>query len=281
MKIIRVKKICYFLYFMLMQSIASHALVISAAAVQDTTRPDTVLIKPDSILKKIPQIILHEDTTFQLHQSSMWQMSKAAMNQYFHEDLGDLLNYLPGIHQRDLGSSGQKLTVSYDGANDKQTVLFFDGHPFYDPIYGGIDLNLIPVGFTKTITLEQGVASQLITSNAEMVSLSSQSYEAEEPYSQVSYHKAPYGFSDIDAIFGQKVSQKMKLILGGIIKSFDGTTGAFSFEQQNFRGKVDYQLTPSWLINYSWISNKINRHIPNPVAADSSYQLTDAARSHA
>ncbi len=276
MIITRPKKIFYILFFALVQPVVSYALTIKALAVQDTTRQDTVLIKPDSILKKIPERIIREDTTFQKYQNFPWKMSKAAMNQYFYEDLGDLLNYFPGIYTRDLGSSGQKLGVSHDGSNDKETALFIDGHPYYDPICGRVDLNLIPVGFTNTITLERGLSTPLITSNAEMLSLSLQSYQEEEPYSQVSYHKAPYGFSDIDVIFGQRFSRKMCAIVGGIIKSYDGKTDAYSFEQQNFRGKVDYQLTSSWLFNYSWISNKINRRVPDAALAVSSYQPGDA-----
>ncbi len=278
MKIAKLKTIFYILLFISMQPASSLAFSINKVTVQDTTKQDTVFVKPDSISTKTSQKIFSEDTTFQQYMKSPWKMSKSTMNQYFHEDLGDLLNYFPGIYLLDLGSSGQRLGLNRHGANDKQTTLFFDGRPFYDPIYGGIDLNLIPVGFTKTITIEQGLSSLFVTSNAEIISFKSDKYEEDIPYSQVSYHKAPYGFSDIDIVFGQRISKKANLFLGGIIKSYDGKTDSYSFEQQNFRGKVHYNLSPIWQFEYSWINNKINRHVPNPVFADNSYPLTDATQ---
>jgi outer membrane cobalamin receptor len=276
MKIAKFNIILYILLFLSIRPASSLAFIIHEVTFQDTTKQDTVFVKPDTNLVKVPQKIVSEDTTFLQYMKSPWQMPKSTMNQYFYEDLGDLLNYFPGIYLLDFGSSGQRLGLSRHGANDKQTTLFFDGRPFYDPIYGGLDLNLIPVGFTKTITVEQGLSSSFVTSNPEMISLKSDNYDEDIPYSQVSYHKAPYGFSDIDIVFGQRISKKTNLLLGGTIKSYDGKTDSYSFEQQNFRGKVDYDLAPSWQFNYSWISNKINRHVPNPVWADASYQLTDA-----
>jgi len=264
MKINKLSPIFYILLFFLIQPVSSLAFIMNEMTIQDTTKQDTVFVKPDSISQQIPQKRVSQDTTFQQYLKSPWNMPKSTLNQYFHEDLGDLLNYFPGIYLSDFGSSGQELGLSHHGANDKQTTLFFDGRPCYDPIYGGIDLNLIPVGFTKTITVEQGLSSPFITANAEIISLNSESYEADIPYSQVSYHKAPYGFNDIDVVFGQKVSSKINVLLGGIIKSYNGKTGSYSFEQQNFRGKVGYDLTRYWQFEYSWISNKLNRHIPNP-----------------
>ncbi len=277
-KIARLKTVFYILLLLSVQPAFSQARIINNITLQDTTKQDTVFVKPDSILKKTPQKIFSEDTTFQNFMKSPWEMSESTMNQYFYEDLGDLLNYFPGNYLLDFGSSGQSLVSSHHGANNKQITLFFDERPFYDPIYGGIDLNLIPVGFTKSITIEQGLSSHFVTSNAELISLKSANYEDDTPYSQVSYHKAPYGFSDVDVIFGQRISKKANLLLGGIIKSYNGKTNSYNFEQQNFRGKVEYDLLPACQFKYSWISNKINRHIPNPILTDTLYQLTDASQ---
>jgi len=52
----------------------------------------------------------------------------------------------------------------------------------------------------------------------------SESYEEDIPYSQVTYHKAPYGFSDVDVVFWLRITGKMKILLAGIINSYDGRT---------------------------------------------------------
>jgi len=270
-----------FFYLLLFRSIGpafSFSQVTNEVAAHDTTGQDTVSVKRDSIAIKMPQKIVRDDTTFTQYMKSPWQLQKSEMNQYFHEDLGDLLVYFPGSFMLDPGSSGQRLVWTRHGVKEQQATLFFDGRPLYDPIHGGIDLNLVPPGFTNSMTIEQGLSSPYSETNAEILSLVSESYDEDIPYSQVSYHKAPYGFSDIDVVFGQKVSSKANILLGGIIKSYDGKTDSYRFDQQNFRGKVDYQLTPSWHCQYSWISNKIKRHIPDPVVSDTAYQATDATQ---
>ncbi len=205
----------------------------------------------------------------------IWQMSQSVMKEYFYEDLGDILNYFPGIYVRDRGSAGQQLLATRHGANEKQTRLLFQGNPLYHPIFGGIDLNLIPTGLIDHIVVASDGGQNWHQAGSEIIKLQPVSYHEDLSYSQVGYHKAPYGFSDVDVIFASRASRKLIVILGGIIKSYDGQSDAYRFEQQNFRGKISYQLFHRWKLDYYLISNKLNRNWPNPSFAsnDRNYPL--------
>ena len=64
-KIIKSKTIFNTLLFLFVQSLFSYAQIPNKITLQDSTKQDTVFVKPDSISNKIPQEIVREDTIFQ------------------------------------------------------------------------------------------------------------------------------------------------------------------------------------------------------------------------
>ena len=244
---------------------------------------DTFIVKPDSLLnqtRSIPPVIVFKDITIKSPFSSFLDMSKFNLNQHFEEDLGTFFEYIPGIFIFDRGSSGQELGFGRHGTKANQTSVFLDGRPLYDPIYGGIDLNFIPSRFIRSMTMEQGICSPLSLIHGEMVSLATEHFNEDAPYSQVGYHKAGLGFSDVDIIFGQQATRKINFLLGGIIKSFNGQSEAYNSDLQNFRGKVQYFYSPNWLLEYSWIHNKLTRRAPGPVLENSDYATPEAVEKN-
>ncbi|HEX9973139.1 MAG TPA: Plug domain-containing protein, partial [bacterium] len=240
---------------------------------------DSITVRDDSLAatiaveyKRFPH-----DSSFK---NIIWEMPKSVINQHFYEDPGDVLHYIPGVVLFDFGSSGQELHAGFHGANNRQVSIVFDDRPLYDPAFGGFDLNFLPVAFISKLSALSGLSSPQTVSTPEIISFSSDSYGEDTPYSQVSYHKAPNGYSDIDAVFGQRISKKMTLLLGGFIKSYDGKNESQSFEQQNFRWKIEYAISPRWNFQYSWLSNKLNRHILNPDLDDISVQLPNAIQKN-
>lgn len=241
--------------------------------------PDSVAVKSDSLAsqtrieaKRIP----HDSSFGRL----IWHMPKSALNQYFHDDLGDVLHYLPGVFLFDLGSSGQVLQAGFHGANQRQVAILFDDRPLHDPVWGGFDLNYLPVAFISKLDVLAGVSAPLAPTHPEIISIASDEYGEDVPYSQVSYHKAPYGYSDVDAVLGQRISKKMTVLVGGFIKSFDGKTTEQNFEQQNVRARIDYRLSPRWNFQYSLLNNKLNRHLLNADRTDSDIQFPNTTQKN-
>ncbi|MDZ7331049.1 MAG: TonB-dependent receptor [candidate division KSB1 bacterium] len=247
-------------------------------------------IRPDSIQHDSSAIVVDSVTTF--HQppynsadfilpqrtKTIWQISRAVMNEIFHEDLGDILIYFPGNYLDDRGTPGQRLLFTRHGASAMQTQVLFNGVPLYHPIFGGMDLNLIPPAMIDEIAMDAKLPESWRSTGSEAIFMAPIQYHEDLSYSRVGYHKAPYGYSDVDVIFASKASRKMTLILGGIIKSYEGKTDIFRFEQQNFRGRVMRQLSRRWSMDFFWNSNKLKRNLPNPNFATGSedYPLTSA-----
>lgn len=240
---------------------------------------DSIAVRSDSLSSKPA-----DESKYHLSDTSYinltWEMPKSVIEHHFYEDLGDVLHYIPGVFLFDFGSSGQELQVGFHGTNSRQSAILFDDRPLFDPVYGGFDLNFLPAEFIRILDVQTGLSVPIALSNSEIISVSSDDYNDDSPYSRVSYHKAPYGYSDVDAVFGQRISKKMTLLVGGFIKSFDGKTASQKFEQQNVRMKMNYTLSPRWNFQYSLLNNKLNRHVLNPDLADISFQLVDATQKN-
>ncbi len=237
----------------------------------DSVQQDSSFLAPDSVSAMRQFRPVSVDSSLQPKTLAIWRMIRPVMNEYFYEDLGDILNYFPGVYLNDRGSTGQKLSITRHGANERQTRLLFNGNPLYDPIMGGLDLNLIPTGMIDEISVGTDWPIGWRNDGSETVAIQPLSYHEDLSYSRVGYHKAPYGFSDVDVIFASRASRKLTLILGRIIKSYDGKTDTYRFEQQNLRGRIVYQLARRWSMDYYWISNKIKRSVPNPSFASNAW----------
>ena len=72
-KIVRLKAIFYILLLLSIHPASSLAQILNNVTIPDTTKQDTVLVKPDSIATKIPIKIAKEDTAFQQYLKSPWQ----------------------------------------------------------------------------------------------------------------------------------------------------------------------------------------------------------------
>jgi len=234
---------------------------------------DSIKINEDTLAIKKPPIIKYVkfDSLSDCNRNISPKISKSKMNKYLYEDIGDIIAALPGVFIYDLGSAGQSLFSTINGATKQQTTVFFDGRPLYDPQTGETDLNMAPVGFIKEAKFEQNFSEFNFANSDEILSLTSEQYEGNVPYSQIYHHKADLGYSDVDFIYGQRISQKMNILLGGHIKSFDGKDNAYSYEHQNLRGKLEYNYSNGWSFIYSMMNNRMERDNPGRWLGDNSY----------
>lgn len=241
--------------------------------------PDTTRVNADSTLPILAPSAHPTITTNDSAWRSPWRITRSTIQQQFAEDLGDLLYYLPGLWLMDLGSSGQPMMLGRHGATPRQTMIYWEGRPLYDPLTGAMDLNFIPPQFLHAINAGQEFTTASDWGPESIAMVTAQATET-VPHSLVSYHKAPLGFSDVDISFGQPLSRKMTLLLGGIIKSYDGKTQAHHFEQQNFRGRLLFHYSPRWQIEYLWLHNKLNRGQPGPLLASGDYRSAKATQKN-
>ncbi len=243
-----------------------------------SVQQDSVKMVEDtlSVKKTVVKKIVKFDSLSDSNWNTSPKISKSKINRYLFEDIGDVICTMPGVFVFDLGSSGQSLFFTRHGATTNQSIAFFDGRPLYDPLSGESDLNLIPVGFIKEAKIEQNFSDISFNNRSEILSLKSEQYEGEAPYSQIYHHKAGLGYSDVDFVFGQRIAQKMNILLGGDIKTFDGEDYAYSYKHQNLRGKLEYNYSNGWSFVYSLMNNRIERDNPGPWLGDQSYSAPNA-----
>ncbi len=198
------------------------------------------------------------------------------MNHYLYEDMGDFVGLLPGLMMYDLGSAGQRLWFRIHGSSINQSVLSFDGRRFFDPLTGAGDLNFLPAGFIKQLSVQHNLFEVGVLSQGELLAVESESYQDKLPYSQVYHHKGWLGYSDVDFLFGQRLSTKMNILLGGDIKSLDGRDNAYLYNHQNLRAKLAYDFSPAWRFNFSVLNNRIERANPGLYFGDGNYSTPNA-----
>jgi len=272
-------KIKYFLFLLLI--LFSLNISFASIPLEENfllNQQDSTKINEDTLVVKKPSIInfVKFDSLTNSNWDTPWKISKSKMNLYLYEDIGDIVGSLPGVFMFDLGSAGQSLFFTRHGASTNQAAVFFDGRPLYDPLTGLSDLNLLPIGFIKEAKTNQNFSDINSINNGEILAVKSEKYEGEVPYSQIYHHKAWLGYSDVDFIFGQRIAQKMNILLGGDIKSSEGKDDAYSYNHQNLRGKLEYNYSNGWSFVYSMMNNRIERDNPGLSLGAKSYSSPSA-----
>lgn len=229
---------------------------------KNIVHPDTSKILLDSVVvkQKLPKRDTTAVDTLKLRRFFHFYpaITRQEMDLALYEEAGDILDLMPGFFLYDLGSAGQKLLFSQHGSSAKQSVLYLDGRRFYEPIYGEADLNFIQVEFIEQINIGSEF-SPLTAGYDETVFFQTGRYQNTIPVSKIYHHRAGLGFSDVDFSFGQRVSPKMNILVGGAIKSNDGKNSAYIYEHENLRAKIGYFYSSRWRFEYSALQNKINR----------------------
>ena len=227
-----------------------------------TAPPDSSISpqKADSLVPapKKPALIFPNDT---LAQVSFQILNQRSLQSIFAEDISDWFRLLNSVHIFDPGATGQETYFSFQGTNSRQSRLFLDYRPFYDPISGKADLTLIPMEFMESVNSDN-ISDPLFFSETGAITLRTTPFRGLEPYSQIYHHKAPRGFSDVDFRFGQQVSRRTNIMVGGHIKSNDGRNEAYLYEHQNLRARINLLFSRQWRMQYSVINHSVNRKFP-------------------
>ncbi len=241
----------------------AQVLPVPPDSLQTQQKQDSLLApqNPDSILSlsSKQRFVFPNDT---LSPISFQILNQRSLQTIFAEDVSDWLNELSSIFIFDPGATGQKTYFSYQGTNPRQSKLYLDNRPFFDPISGEADLTLLPMEFMESISLNEISAFSEMNSGNSAVFLRTQPFRDKVPYSQIYHHKAPRGFSDVDFRFGQQVSRRANLMVGGHIKSNDGMAGGYLYEHQNLRARINFLFSPDWRLQYSVINHSLNRNLP-------------------
>lgn len=261
-------------------------MILSTVSAQDSTR---VLQRPDSLSAAIPIDSLFasaadsvqsspdslESTTqrvsppepfvpMERRDTTGWHLSAQEAQGTIAEDVMDFLGLYPMVGGKDYGSLGQFGRL-YTHASLPVTAVDLNGLLISDPIYGALNPGLIPINDFRTMASE-GAPIQFghLTSDAGLV-VKSYLHDDPRPFSKLTYRTGDWGYSDMGAILGIRVSRQGVLTVSGNHQELDG----FALNQNHKGNRVFLNLRlqprPRVQTEISSFFNKHKTQLPSPM----------------
>ncbi|MFC1501909.1 TonB-dependent receptor plug domain-containing protein [bacterium] len=205
------------------------------------------------------------DSLYLAHQIKITDAQK-----YNYRYLGDILSHVPGLWIRDTGLPGQWSSGRIWGCYDNQLILLIDGQILNDPWTGSHDLNLIPVEMIERVEVYPTMNPFARTAIGGVVNIVSKNITSNKPYTKIVYRSGKDAFSDLDVTFGQKLSSKLDIISGVILKKYGESIPSEKYSAQKTRAKIRFRPSENLFFGYSVLHNKYDVDIPYsfPVAGD-------------
>ena len=80
--------------------------------------------------------------------------------------VADVFRTFTGIHLMDYGPTGGTKSVMFRGLNSANVLVLLNGNPINEPLFGGVDLSLLPLSLVDRIEFVTGGGSALYGSSA-------------------------------------------------------------------------------------------------------------------
>jgi len=156
--------------------------------------------------------------------------------------LGDLLDHIPGVWIRDLGSVGQWSTLRMSGASSKETVICLNGIPIQDSWTMETDLNLIPVDLIDRIEVYTSGNPFGLSAPGGVINLVIVDETVSQPESVFNYRTGNLGFNDLDIDFFQSITSDVSYGFGALLEKYAEEIPSRTFKKQNLRGIISIRL---------------------------------------
>ena len=170
----------------------------------------------------IPLIIMWSEAISQTSTDSTMNVividaQNASLRNY--RDLGDMLHLIPGMWNRDLGSTGLISSVRFRGNQSGHTLLLLDGEILTDPWSGQSDFSLIPAEMIERIEIYPTLNPFGIISGSVVINIVSKQKKG-RPYSKFFYRSGSNGYSDLDVALHESISSRIHIASGALIKKY-------------------------------------------------------------
>ncbi|MBI4002554.1 MAG: TonB-dependent receptor [Nitrospira defluvii] len=97
--------------------------------------------------------------------SSVYEISAQDILDQNARNVADALRFVPGLFLSVGGGKNPSSAVSR-GLSARQTIVFIDGRPVYDPFFGDVDLNNLPIDNVEKIKIVKGAVDAAYGPNA-------------------------------------------------------------------------------------------------------------------
>jgi len=177
--------------------------------------------------------------------------------------IGDLLDHLPGLWARDLGSVGQWSGLRMSGASSRGTVICVNGIPIQDAWTMETDLNWIAVDLIDSVQVYPSGNPLGLSAPGGLINLVIEDETVPRPESVFHYRTGSLGFSDLDLNFYQSITSDISYGFGALVTKYAQEISSRSFEKQNLRGLVAIRLMNRIDFKYRLLMNKLHTSIPD------------------
>ena len=159
------------------------------------------------------------------------------------KDVGEVLNTLPGVKIKSIGSMGSTISPSIRGSSAEQTLVLLDGRPLNLGGSGQYDLSLIPIGMVERVEVLRGPASALYGANAlgGVINIVTRNIPQEPPFFTSYLQYGSFNTSLFSFSGGQKFD-RFGYLLGGQYNYSDGNRKNSGDEENHFFGKFTLDL---------------------------------------
>ena len=178
--------------------------------------------------------------------------------------LGDLINSMPGVWIRDMGTTGQWTSTRFRGANENQTVFLLDGCPLTEPWSGIYDLNLLPTEMIQKIEIYPSLNPYGVSPIGGTVNIVSRTIPTRRPYTKVVYRTGKNNYSDLDVSFGRKLSPKWSIFSGVLLKKYGDHLPYQKYSSQKVRSKITCSPSSGVELSYAVLHTKSDVNLPYP-----------------
>ncbi len=172
---------------------------------------------------------------------------------------GDWFNHHPTTWIGGTEFLGEWSALRMRGSDEDQVTMLIDGFPLTDPLTGSNDLNLIPAELVDRIEVYPSLNPFGINSIGGVVNIVSRRLETERPYTRVVYRYISKLFSDLDITYSQKISPRVEIISGVLIKKYGYNK---EYASQKTRIGITYRPSKSLYLRYTMLNNNSDIDLP-------------------
>ncbi|PIP16033.1 MAG: hypothetical protein COX46_04495 [bacterium (Candidatus Ratteibacteria) CG23_combo_of_CG06-09_8_20_14_all_48_7] len=182
------------------------------------------------------------------------------------QNVGEVLDTLPGVQMRAYGSMGSQSSLSIRGSSTEQILILLDGRPLNLGSLGSYDLSLIPIEMVERIEVLRGPASALYGANAlgGVINIITRNIP-KEPFFTSNLQYGSFNTTLLSFTGGRK-DGRFGYILSGQYNYSDGDRENSGDEENHFFGKFTLDLNKNSSLAFSSGFDKQDVEVPGSVA---------------
>ncbi|MFH1259262.1 MAG: TonB-dependent receptor [Elusimicrobiota bacterium] len=192
-------------------------------------------------------------------------ISREEIEQTNAQNVGEAINYLPGIEVSRHGSLGALSQVRLRGFFADQVLVLIDNRPVGGISLGVVDLSLIPLDNVERIEVVRGPGSSVYGANAlgGVVNIITKTPKNEIPYTEYTVQQGSFS-TYLNRLSFDVRKEKLGILLSASENNSQGFRDNGGFQSANYFGSFEYRLNENNQLLFSGGYAKKRTDVPGP-----------------